>query len=77
MVERRSAGVMLKQHAELADEIRRDTAEVYQLVQFVSDRTDEFENQLWKAIFDLVYDGKMSKECAGELSTELVGSVSK
>ena len=76
-VERRSTGVILKQHTRLVDEISGDTAEVYQPMHFVSDRTDEFENQLWKAIFDLVYDGKVGKKCAEELSTEFVGSISQ
>jgi hypothetical protein len=77
MIERRLDGVVLKQHTRLTDEISGDTAEVYQPIHFVSDRTGEFETQLWKAIFDLVYVGKVSKGCAEELSTELVESISQ
>lgn len=52
-------------------------SEVYQPMHLVSDRTGEFETQLWKAIFDLVCDGRVLKGCGEELSTELVGSISQ
>ena len=67
--------VILKRHTRVADDVSGDKAEVYQPMCFISDRTDEFETQLWKALFDLVYDGKVSKECAEELSTKLVKSI--
>ena len=77
MIERRLNGVLLKQHTRLVDEISGDKIEVYQPIRFVSDRTDEFENQLWRALFDLVYDGKILKGLAEEICTELVGSLSQ
>ena len=76
-VERRSTGVILKQHTRLADEISGDTAEVYQPMHFVSDRTDEFENQLWKAIFELIYEGKVAEEVAEELCTDLAENITR
>ena len=76
MVERRSTGGILKQHTRLADEVSGDIAEVYQPMHFVSDRTDEFETQLWKAIFELIYEGKVAEEVAEELCTELAESIS-
>ena len=77
LIDSRPSGVVLKEHTKLADEGGSHTVEVYQPVRFVSDRTDEFETQARDAIFDLVYDGKVAKGCAEELSTELVGSISQ
>ena len=68
-------GVILKQHTRVADEVSGNTAEVYQPIHFVSDRTDKFETQPRKTLFDLVYDDKVSKECAEDLSTKLVKSI--
>lgn len=76
-MERRSVDIVLKQHTRSVNEIGGDTTEVYQSIHFVSDRTDEFENQLRKALFDLVYDGKVAEECAEELCTELVENISR
>jgi len=77
MVERRSAGVILKQHTKLVDEISGDKAKVCQPMHFVSDRTDEFETQLWKGFIELIYEGKVAEEVAEELCTELVESISR
>lgn len=77
MVERRSAGVIFKQRTRLVDEVSGDTAEAYQPIHFVSDRTGEFETQLWRTIFELIYEGKVAEEVAEELCTELAEVISR
>lgn len=70
-VECRSTGVVLKEHTRLTDESTGDIAEVYQPIQFVSASSDGFEERLQDAVFDLIYDGKVSEKMAEGLSVEL------
>jgi hypothetical protein len=77
LVERRSAGVILKQHTRLSDEISGDTAEVYQPIQYVHAQTDEYEDYLQEAIFELIYDGKVAEEVAEGLSTDLAENITR
>lgn len=76
MVECHSTGVVLKEHTKLTDEVSEDAIEVYQPIQFVSSRADNFETRLQDAIFDFIYDGKVSQETAEELSNKLTESMS-
>lgn len=71
-----STGVVLKDHTRLADDESGDVAEMYEPIQFVSARTDGFEERLQDAIFDFVYAGSVSQQLAEQLSAELAESIS-
>lgn len=70
------SGVVLKQHIRLTDDIADDITEAYEPTEFVSARSDEFENRLQETIFDFVYVGKVSEELAEELSGDLADNFS-
>lgn len=76
MIERRSSGVVLKEHAKLTDEVSGDAIETYQPIRFVSNRTAEFETQLQDAILSLIYDGEVAEGVAKELCAELAENLS-
>jgi hypothetical protein len=70
-IESVSSGVVLKNHTRLVDNIADDITEAYTPIQFISARTDEFESRVEEAIFEFVYDGKVSEELAERLAETL------
>lgn len=75
-MECRSTGVVLKKHIRLQDKVVGDIAEAFEPIQFASASSEDFEERLQDAVFDLVYDGKVLEEVARGLSAELVESMS-
>jgi hypothetical protein len=75
-VESVSSGVVLKEHTRLADNIADDITEAYTPIQFISARTDGFESRVEEAIFEFVYDGKVSEELAERLAETLAETFS-
>jgi hypothetical protein len=75
-IESASTGVILKRHTKLADDVAQDSMEVYEPIQFVSARSDEFETRLQNTIFDFVHAGKVSEELAEQLSADFAETLS-
>jgi hypothetical protein len=75
-IESVSSGVVLKEHTRLTDHIADDITEAYTPIQFISARTDGFESRVEEAIFEFVYDGKVSEELAERLAETLAETFS-
>jgi hypothetical protein len=75
-IESVSSGVVLKEHTRLTDDIADDITEAYTPIQFISARTDGFEGRVEEAIFEFVYDGKVSEELAERLAETLAETFS-
>jgi len=75
-IESVSSGVVLKEHTRLTDDIADDITEAYTPLQFISARTDGFESRVEDAIFEFVYDGKVSEELAERLAETLAETFS-
>lgn len=75
-IESVSSGVVLKEHTRLTDDIADDITEAYTPIQFISARTDGFESRVEEAIFEFVYDGKVSEELAERLAETLAETFS-
>lgn len=76
LLELRLAGVVLKEHLRLTDNLSGEGTECYDPKSYLSSYTDGFRTRLEDAIFELVYAGEIPEESAKSFSKSLADDVS-